>query len=258
MKHEAQRQDDQQLASLERLVASRPASPLFARLAELYLESSRPSQALKLCLQGLKRMSDYPTALLIMAKAQVMLRQYNDARETLRSLLRSVPGCVAGVQLMERMSELELQYPPPTAAGTRAFSGLDRTAAGAGKWSRQEDILPGFTSAPRPPARMRPDAPATGTLRTLDLSQLAAKLEGARIPALSEEYMENGQGDENDVELVNLQLRPQTETLARIYASQGRYREAIDAFRSLSQSRPDRAEEFTQTIADLEQRMTAE
>ena len=188
-----------------------------------------------------------------------MLRQYNDARDTLQVLLRTVPGCTAGVRLMERMTELELQYPPPTSTGTRAFSAVERPATEQDRWSRQDDILPAFV-VPTRPAVPKAEAPSSsiGSTPGLDLSQLAAKLEGARIPALSEEYADDEDGEEYDVEMVNLSLRPQTETLAQIYASQGRYREAVDAFRFLSASRPERAEEYARIIADLERRMAAE
>lgn len=260
MKQQVPREDDQQLMSLERHVAAHPATPMFARLAALYLERSRPAQALKLCLQGVKRFPSYPTALLVMAQSQVMLRQYNDARETLHGLLRAVPGCVAGAKLLDRMTELELQYPPTTAMVGRSFPTPERSNPDSGKWSRRDDILPGLPVASRPVIAGTPDAAdATAAVATpaLDLSLLAARLEGARIPALPEESDENEAADAVDVEYVDLQLRPQTETLAKIYSSQGRYREAIDAFRSLSLAHPGRAGEFASRIAELEERLAS-
>lgn len=256
MKHQAPRQDDQQLMSLERHCAAHPASPMFVRLAALYLERSLPAQALKLCLQGVKRFHDYPTALLVMARSQVMLRQYNDARETLRGLLRSVPGCGAGLQLLERMMELELQYPPANATAGRAFPSPERSASDAERWSRRDDILPGMP-VPSRPSVDTPSHDAAAAASLLDLSQLAARLEGARIPALPDEFDEEDGSEDGEVEYVNLQLRPQTETLAQIYASQGRYREAIDAFRSLSQVHPERSGEFARKIAEYEERLAS-
>lgn len=43
-----------------------------------------------------------------------------------------------------------------------------------------------------------------------------------------------------------------TETLAEIYARQGEYREAIDAYRKLLQQRPDQSEKYGKRLEELE------
>jgi tetratricopeptide (TPR) repeat protein len=49
-----------------------------------------------------------------------------------------------------------------------------------------------------------------------------------------------------------------TETLAEIYASQGEYREAIEAYHQLIERRPSEAERYRKRITDLESRAAAE
>jgi tetratricopeptide (TPR) repeat protein len=254
------------IAALERHIAAHPASPLFARLAALYLEHNRPAQALKLCLQGIKRHPDYPTGLLMIARAQIMLRQYSDARQTVQDILRILPACTAALRLSDRMTELELEY-PPYASSAGASVARQNPVRGAEtdrrlQWSHQDDILPGIESfAPRatvPDTAV--DEPDEGSpLPAFDLGDLARRLEGARLPALPEED-ERGEAPagESAVETVNLDTRPVTETLIAIYEQQGRLREAIEGFARLAQLHPQRREYFMAKIRDLEGRVSNE
>jgi tetratricopeptide (TPR) repeat protein len=257
MTQDTNRQNDQMLRMLERRITEYPSSPVFLRLAALLLEMQRPEKALKHCLLGLKRFHDHPTAFLLMARAQVLLRQYNDARESLRTLLASVPGSIAARQLLEKIPELELAYPPAVTTALDSLAAPRRETHEKTRWSHQTDILPELPLVSTPASPQPPEEDPTVSVPLLDLSQLAARLENARIPALPNDLDEDIPDEDNDIEAVNLQLRPQTETLARIYSSQGRYREAIDAFRSLSGLHPERAAEFQQTIRELEQKLAA-
>lgn len=255
------------IAALERHVAAHPASPLFARLASLYIDSNRPAQALKLCLQGIRLQPDYPTGLLMTARAQIMLRQYSDARQTLQELLRTMPSCTAALRLSERMTELELEYPPYASAGGRYIAQQDVTRGDEAdrrrQWSHQDDILPGIEhfptrgnaeSAEGTGGREREAGAEGGPI--FDLSELARRLEGARIPALPEE-------DERDeaveppagVEEVNLEFRPVTETLVGIYEQQGRLREALEGYARLAALHPDRRGQFEAKVREMELRL---
>ena len=251
------------IAGLERMMAARPQSPLFTRLAAAYIEENRPAQALKLCLQGLRQYPDYPTALLLVAKSQVMLRQYSDARESLDELLRFFPGCPAARALLERMTELELEYPPYTAVAASSFaaSPVQRRSGDAGEsqWSRPDNPIPGFDA----PAHAQGEETPTPTVEDgavqrpsdLDLAGLASRLESARIPALPEEEDADAAEDTMGVDEVNLDVRPVTETLIAIYVQQGKLREAIDAYRRLAERHPDRREEFEARVGELESRL---
>jgi len=252
------------LNELEQLLARKPASPRFVMLADEYLAQHRPAQALKLCLGGLKHHPNHPTALLLIARAQVMLRQYNDARETLRSLLRRVPGSRAATFLLDRMTELELQYPPLHAASqdSEAFQDLERLGreqSSTSKWSKQHDILPPFDTEIHQSPRRERDA-GTSARSELDLSTLASRLEGARIPSLSEVEHDSPSllEEEESIDMVNLDSRPVTETLSEIYVQQGKIREAIDAYTRLAASRADKAEEYRARIAELKEKLAAE
>lgn len=238
---------------------------MFARLAARHIADNRPALALKLCLQGMRQYPEYHTALLLIAKSQVMLRQYSDARETLHELLRSLPGCPSAIQLLERMTELELEYPPYTASGGNFVASFDirrgDTTDSDRKWSHQENILPGF-EAPKhddevPLSEPEPEEQVAPTATGLDFAALARRLESARIPTLPEDesVMEGAVEHEPPPETVDLGARPVTETLISIYEQQGRYREAIDAWHRLAERHPDRREEFEARIRALESKL---
>ena len=265
--------------ALERTVAQHPASPLFVRLAARYIDANRPAQALKTCLQGMRFYPEYPTGLFLIAKAQVMLRQYSDARDTLHELLRILPSCQAGIRLLDRMTELELEYPPYTASAGSHFVqvGFDRrsSAGDVEQFSRQDDILPDFEirrtgsadhqegGEDRPQAASE-DSPKDGATDlpgrhappAFDLAGLASQLENARIPSLPEQDEDKYEpGEDEGIESVNLDARPITETLIEIYIQQDRLREAIDALQRLSDRNPDRAADITAKIHTLEARL---
>ncbi|MDX9758712.1 MAG: tetratricopeptide repeat protein [Bacteroidota bacterium] len=254
------------IAALERHLAAHPASPLFARLASLYIEGDRPAQALKLCLQGLRRHPDYPTGLLMTARAQIMLRQYTDARQTLQLLLRILPSSGAARQLLTRMTELELEYPPYAASAGAAVARQDMARTSVPdrrqQWSHQDDILPGIERFA--PTRLKSDdlVPTETDRRdtaVLDIAALALRLEGAKIPSLpaESEIIEEAGGD-GTIEAVDLESRPVTETLISIYEQQGRLLEALDGYERLRELFPDRQEHFDEKVRALQQRIQRE
>jgi tetratricopeptide (TPR) repeat protein len=134
-----------------------------------------------------------------------------------------------------------------------SFASVERSTSENERWSRGKDLLPAMPVHSGQSAA-QPSAGETRSAQALDLSQLAARLEGARIPPLSE-TIEEVDTDESDMEQVQLHLRPQTETLARIYVSQGRYKEAIDAYQSILRNKPDRATELSEIMEELRSKL---
>lgn len=249
------------IAALERHLDAYPASPLFARLAAVYIDNNRPAQALKLCLQGIKMHPDYPTGMLMIARAQIMLRQYSDARQTLNGLLRILPSSTAALRLVDRMTELELEYPPyATSSGlfvSQQSVGRDNDRDRRRHWSHQDDILPGIESfvpsRTESPSQFETESFDEPVRPLFDLEALVLRLDGARIPSLPEEDERSESiGTDDDFEEVNLELRPVTETLISIYEQQGRWRESIDGYRRLALRYPERREHFENRIRDIE------
>jgi hypothetical protein len=131
------------------------------------------------------------------------------------------------------------------------------------QWSHQDDILPGIESfipaKSEVQAPLEPDAEAEPMRPSFDFGALAQRLDGARIPSLPEEdERSESTGIDDEVEEVNLELRPVTETLISIYEQQGRWRETIDGYIRLGQRYPERLEHFESKIREIEGRIEQE
>lgn len=91
-----------------------------------------------------------------------------------------------------------------------------------------------------------------------DLDQLIEELESARIdpqPDTAEvpEMEESSEREENDDEGEDLV----SETLARIHAAQGQYREAARIYRQLATQEPERSQEFLEQAAEMRENAEA-
>jgi len=76
---------------LTRRLAEHPRSPLFARVAELFLDENRLEDALSLCDEGLTVYPYYPTAHLIRARILRKLGRYPEVEMELETVRRLVP-----------------------------------------------------------------------------------------------------------------------------------------------------------------------
>jgi len=236
-------------------------TPLFAKAAHEYLQKDDPAQALKIALEGLKHFPEYPTGLLIAAEAHVMLRHFSDARQLLLQLLRSVPACRAAEVLLDRIVELEVEYPPrdrraePVVQPDPIEEWNPRKRRNR-NWSRADELIPGMVAEPSQPMveipmdeEVRNDLQESGS--GLFLERLAEQLEHARIPLIPDDA-ESDAPDAQDTLRAGMQKLPATETMAKIYAQQGNYEAAIQTYLLLSERFPDRKTDFALRIADIE------
>ncbi len=72
-----------EIAALERLVGPQGNSPLFARLADLYLQAGRPKDALRVCDAGLGHFPFYTTGHFVKGRTLLALEMTNEARREL-------------------------------------------------------------------------------------------------------------------------------------------------------------------------------
>ncbi len=324
---------------LRAYVEQHPQSPLSARLAYACIEAGEYEQALRLCNSGLERYPDFPSLLLLLAKAQTALRQYQPARARLRELLEEHPASLAALQLLERIGKIEAQQAEEARSTPAQITAPDFTVTGSkekkANWSWRHHLIPGeeiivnkrsrdfdleapqkeepgkeppsqkeepgkeppsqkeeqprkeeqpehapYLHEPAQPANVRtyeipeftlrrqarethsassvqtaPDNAGAGREDDIanpdaDIETLADRLEGATIPKLThpspqEELFSDEEGQ------INIESRPVTETLAQIYARQGKFEQAIEVYRKLREKHYDRRYEFTERISEL-------
>jgi len=137
--------NQQEVSALERHVGDQASSPLFAKLASLYLESGRAQDALRICDAGLANFPFYSTGHLIKGKALQSLGLHGEARRefefvhtwlptnpTVINLLRSVP------QSDDQVLEAPPADHPPLTAPENIADGLMPSAEPAGGFESSE------------------------------------------------------------------------------------------------------------------------
>jgi tetratricopeptide (TPR) repeat protein len=93
-----------EIENLEKRLRSNPLSPVFARLASLYLSANRAEEARELCEKGITRYPAYATAHLVLSKCYFQLARLSDAKRELSMTLNLQPRCeIARTVLRETM-----------------------------------------------------------------------------------------------------------------------------------------------------------
>ncbi|RPI05796.1 MAG: hypothetical protein EHM64_05255 [Ignavibacteriae bacterium] len=113
----------QHITTLEKRVGTDAASPLFARLAQYYLEANRAKDALRICDAGLANFPFYTTGHLVKGKALAALHMQAEARREFEFVLDFLPDNATLINLLtqvppaeEETLTLAPQAEPPTVA----------------------------------------------------------------------------------------------------------------------------------------------
>ena len=91
------------IAKLEKVFRRDPDSPLFARLADLYLKRGRVEQALALCQKGCASFPEYATGFIVLSKCYEQRGAMEDAREAMGQALRLDPENPGGYKHLARL-----------------------------------------------------------------------------------------------------------------------------------------------------------
>lgn len=203
-------------------------SPWFARAAAEHLESGNIKEALRICVEGTRVFPRYTTGRLMLGRCYEALGSHVEAMLEYTRVLEVFPDNPLVRELVDRAGKQEEQGFDAFAAEkqTRLQGRKDRLTfeeyvgvpgAGGGDQS-MEQIIQQLEGAPRRiPVQGAP--PATEAIRD--------------IPASPARFV--------------------TATLAEIYASQGEYDEAIEAYRTLAAQRPGSAERYQKRLGELEE-----
>ena len=92
-----------ELGKVEKLYRQHPQSPLFARLADLYLRRGKVERALVLCQEGCRRFPHYPTGYVILGKCYEAQGQLEEARSATDQALRLDPENPAGFMRLSKI-----------------------------------------------------------------------------------------------------------------------------------------------------------
>jgi tetratricopeptide (TPR) repeat protein len=214
---------------LEAKLAANPGSPLFARLAASYLREGKTQQALELCLAGLKTFPEYATGHLVLGRCYEALGRNIEAMLEYRRTLKAVPDNPLVQRLMRDVERREQE----------AFRAFAEERARKLKERKESLTFDQYI-----------EEEAAENESTVDFLLRRLK-DTKRAPSdvHSQESTEQGRpAAYGSAKIV-------TATLAEIYAKQGEYKEAIEAYRKLLDQRPVEAERYAKRIAQLEEMM---
>ena len=310
---------------LSQKLSDNSQSPLFARLADLYLSKNQSSEALKLCEAGVQTYSTYATGYVILGKCYLALNENSKARlafsqaihlapfnQVARKLLDEVPFVTDEQEQSPRetapsvdqtvvekqpvaesiVEEVTLQEPVVEELSAEVEPQVVEEPLSEFPAVVEEPITVERPLAHEQPASVVPEpaapelsSPASdqllpideylqqhgsedagGNLISLDeylqgvvpaqqaqgteLDNIAAKLENAGHIAPPES--ESARSHEESSPLESTVITP---TLAEIYASQGEYGAAIQAYEILIFSKPNDRERFEKRIKELQAKL---
>ena len=203
------------------------ASPWFARVAADLLDSGDIKEALRISVEGTRVFPRYTTGRLVLGRCYEALGSHVEAMLEYRRVLEVFPDNPLVRELLKRAEQREEQ-------GFDAFA-----SEWQARWQGKKDRLT-FEEYVGPPR--------AGTDQSME--QIIEQLESAprRIPV-----QDAPPQPEEPREAPASPARFVTATLAEIYASQGEYDEAIEAYRTLAAQRPGSAGRYQKRLEELEE-----
>jgi tetratricopeptide (TPR) repeat protein len=208
------------------------ASPWFARIAAELLKAGKADEALHICVAGTRAFPRYTTGRLILGKCFDALGRHVEAMLEYRHVIENFPDNPVVAALVKNAREREQK-------GFDAFreEHLVRLHARKDRLTFED-----YVGAQEEPPQ---DSAVERILRQLEdaTKRIVPAPEGEEIAPPPPQP--EGAG------------RLVTATLAEIYASQGEYGEAIDAYRKLAEQRPGSAERYEKRLRELEDLLRA-
>ncbi len=298
---------------LSQKLSDNSQSPLFARLADLYLSKNQSSEALKLCEAGVQAFSTYATGYVILGKCYLALNENSKARLAFSQAIHLAPFNQVARKLLDDVpfvTDEQEQSPQETAPAVEQTVVETQPAAepAVEEAAPNEPVVEELSTAVQPvveeplneiPAAVEeptaieqsaagfPDLAASDQLPPIDeyLQQHTSEESGEKLMSL-DEYLQGAasapaqqaQATELDTLAAKLEnaghitppepelARPHEEssplestvitpTLAEIYASQGEYGAAIQAYEILIFSKPNDRERFEKRIKELQAKL---
>lgn len=214
--------------SLEARMAANRNSPSFARLAFYQLQEGNVQRAVDLCVEGLKLYPNYATAHLVLGKCYEAMGRNVEAMLAYRRVARALPDNPTVQKLLKNVESRE----------QAAFKAFAEERARKLKDRKDSITVEQYTAEE-----------ATEKESTVDF--LLKRLQDVKRSARSPEPEDRRQEEAQPAPAAGPKIV--TATLAEIYANQGEYKEAIEAYRKLLSQRPVDAERYAKRIVQLEE-----
>ncbi|OGU75805.1 MAG: hypothetical protein A2V93_06195 [Ignavibacteria bacterium RBG_16_34_14] len=203
-------------------------SPLFARVANWELENNNYETAIEILEAGLKENPDFPTPYFILGKAYSKMGDYSKALKCYKKGSQLIHSKETYEFYLRELESLKNLKTPPEFRTMRIPE-------------KNEKSL-----------NEKRSSNTGGTEDNLD--ELAEKISHARIPVIDEEKS-SVQYVPNEARFSGESSMIVSETLAKIYLTQGEIQEAINVYEKLKKKEPAREDYFSQRIVELKSKL---
>ncbi len=219
-------------------------SPLFIRAAEFQLEKNDPEKAIQIITEGIKRFPGYSTAYLALGKVLLLLGNYDEAE---KAFIKGSNLINDNQTLEYYLNELEKQ---------RAIEGYFAKSRQTSFLSDElNDILANKKNIAVKHDFIPEQKTTVPNKESFDdkLDDLAKEISAAKINVQTEQGIETETKDEPETRYKEPEIV--SETIAKIYLSQGKFKEAIETYQKLIIRYPQKKNEFENTIREIKEQI---
>ena len=209
-------------------------SPLFARVADIELEKNNIDDAIRILTEGLAHHPDFSVAYFLLGKAHTIKGDYGQA-----------------LKFVKKGSEL-IHSPKTFDYYLREIDAIkkQRQLFNVSRWA--DNANEKFSNTTTNAANQNDDKKKSESIEET-LNKLTAEIDGAsnQIKEAKKQITENRLKDYSKNDLIV------SETLAKIYVTQGEFKEAISVYKKLKVKNPDKEAYFDSKISELNARLSA-
>lgn len=218
---------EEKLTARAKLIYERDSnSPLFLRVADTYLQSNNPANAISILEDGLKNFPDHPLTLILMGRANVMLNEIEMAEFFFKKSSELLNTNRTYIYYKKEYNLPDKQLSPFDSSRGSVFVNSSEEEI-----PRVEDLIPDKSQ----PVEER-------------LSQIANELMNSRF-----EQSDNFPLREADQQQYSPnKSRLASETFANIYLNQGQKNEAIKIYELLVNRNPEKKEYYLEKIRQIQ------
>lgn len=209
-------------------------SPLFARVADIEIEKNNIDDAIRILTEGLAHHPDFSVAYFLLGKAHTIKGNYGQA-----------------LKFVKRGSEL-IHSPKTFDYYLREIDAIkkQRQLFNVSRWA--DNANEKFSNTTAPASNQTEEKKKSESIEET-LNKLTAEIDGAsnQIKEAKKQITENRLKEYSKNDLIV------SETLAKIYVTQGEFKEAISVYKKLKVKNPDKEAYFDSKISELNARLSA-
>jgi tetratricopeptide (TPR) repeat protein len=231
------------IGKLEDKIRSNPLTPEFVKLANYYLINGNISEAIDLLQAGLKFYPNYVTAHLLLGKAYLSNRYFIDAKKIFEKLLADNPEMAISQKYLEISADLT-KSEVSRRHEDDIIPKLEFKAPVYNEYDFNFNLFPTYEieelNTEKVDLKEIEESNEYSDFRKIFESPHFFKKEGSK-PTYEKKRLKN-----------KFEVKIITETLADIFAKQGNYFDAMEAYTYLLKIKPERRETLESKISEVE------